>query len=204
MYIPCVYCSTVQAVYSANTAAMQVTTTIIASFANLETEGVRKITTDLRGKLRPQVENIHSCANDVKKVIELAKVTTDRKEQEFQEQERKLAAKHRKRLSIFASRCQKELESAREWQIQRGQELLSKSHGSLIDLKLTRIGEKKVKLLDSLSMYAYQKNFHQTRKKRHVNTATWLFSAPEFAKWKDGRAPSVFILTGKRKFTAMP
>ena len=102
-----------QAVYFANTAAMQVTTTIIASFANLKTEGVRKITTDLRGKLRPQVENIHSCANNVKKVIKLAKVTTDRKEQEFQEQERKLVAKHRKRLSIFASRCQKVLESGK-------------------------------------------------------------------------------------------
>jgi 1,2-phenylacetyl-CoA epoxidase PaaB subunit len=162
------------------------------------------MTTDLRSKLRPQVENIHSCANDVKKAMDLAKATSDRKEQEFQEQERKLAAKHRKQLSIFASRCQKELESAREWQMQRDQELLSKFHGSLIDLTLTRTGEKKMKLLDSLSMYAYQKNFHQTRKKRHVNTATWLFSTPEFAKWKDGEIFSVFILTGKRKFTPMP
>lgn len=161
------------------------------------------MTADLRGKLRPQVENIHSCANDVKKAIDLAKATSDRKEQEFQEQERKLAARHRKRLSIFASRCQQELESAREWQMQRDQELLSNFHGSLIGRILTRTGEKNMKLLDSLSMYAYQKNFHQTRKKRHVNTATWLFSTPEFAKWKGGETPSVFILTGKRKFTAM-
>jgi hypothetical protein len=66
------------------------------------------------------------------------------------------------------------------------------------------IGENKAKLLDSLSMYAYEKNFHQTRKKRHINTATWLFSTPEFAKWEDSETPSTFILTGKRKFTTMP
>ena len=68
---------------------------------------------------------------------------------------------------------------------------------------LTRTGEKKTKLLESLSTYEYQTNFHQTRKKRHVNTATWLFSTPEFAKWKDSDTSSVFILTGKRKFTAI-
>jgi hypothetical protein len=113
---------------------MQVTTTIIASFANLKTKGVKKITTDLRSKLRPQVENIHNCANDVKKAIDLAKAISDRKEQEFQEQERKLAAKYRKQLSIVTSRFQKELESAREWQLQRDQKLLSKSHGSFLIL----------------------------------------------------------------------
>jgi hypothetical protein len=134
MHIPCVYCSTLQRVYSANAAAMQVTTTIIASFANLKTKGVKKITTDLRSKLRPQVENIHNCANDVKKAIDLAKAISDRKEQEFQEQERKLAAKYRKQLSIVTSRFQKELESAREWQLQRDQKLLSKSHGSFLIL----------------------------------------------------------------------
>jgi hypothetical protein len=84
------------------------------------------LTTDLRGKLRPQIENIQSCAKDVKKAIALAKATSDRKEEEFREQERKLAAKHRKQLSIFASRSQKELESAREWQLRRDQDLLSK------------------------------------------------------------------------------
>ena len=135
------------------------------------------MTTDLRGKLHPQIENIESCAKDVKKAIALAKATSDQKEQEFQEQERKLATKHRKQFSIFASRAQKE--------------------------HITRIEEKQMKLLHSLSTYAYQKNFHQTRKKRHINTATWLFSTPEFAKWKDGETPSVFILTGKRKFTAL-
>ncbi|KAH6725013.1 ankyrin repeat protein [Leptodontidium sp. MPI-SDFR-AT-0119] len=133
-------------------------------------------------KLTILIESIQSCANDVKKAIALAKATSDRKEQECQEQERKRAAKHRNQLSIFASRSQKELESTREWQMQRDQDLLR---------------GKKTKLLDSLSTYAHQMNFHQARKKRHVNTATWLFSTPEFAKWKDSEAPSVFILTGK-------
>lgn len=134
------------------------------------------MTTDLRGKLRPQIENIESCAKDVKKAIALAKATSDQKEQEFQEQERRLATKHRKQFSIFASRARQE--------------------------HITRIEEKQMKLLHSLSTYAYQKNFYQTRKKRHVNTATWLFSTPEFANWKDGRTSSVFILTGKSKFPA--
>ncbi|KAL5312949.1 hypothetical protein ACEPPN_019375 [Leptodophora sp. 'Broadleaf-Isolate-01'] len=133
-------------------------------------------------KLTVLIESIQSCANDVKKAIALAKATSDRKEQECQEQERKRAAKHRELLSIFASRSQKEFESAREWQMQRDQDFLR---------------EKKTKLLDLLSTYAHQINFHQTRKKRHVNTATWLFSTPEFAKWKDSEAASVFILTGK-------
>lgn len=87
------------------------------------------MTSDLRGKLRPQIENIQSCAKDVKKAIALAKAISDRKEEQSQEQERKLAAKHRRQLSIFASRSQKELESARERQMQRDQDLLSKFHG---------------------------------------------------------------------------
>ena len=134
------------------------------------------MTTDLRSKLRSQIEDIESCAKDVKRAIALAKATSDQKEQEFQEHERKLAIKHRQQFSIFASRARKE--------------------------HITRLEEKKMKLLHSLSTYAYQKNFHQTRKKRHVNTATWLFSTPEFADWKDGETSSVFILTGKSKFHA--
>lgn len=87
------------------------------------------MTSDLRGKLRPQVENIQSRAKDVKKAIALAKATSNRKEEQFQEQERKLAAKHRNEWSIFASRSQKEHERAREWQMQRDQDLLSNFHG---------------------------------------------------------------------------
>lgn len=117
------------------------------------------MTTDLWDKLRFQIENIQSCANGVKKAISLAKATSDRKEQEFQEQERKLAAKYRTQLSIFASHSQKELESAREWKMQKDQGLLSKLHGSLVDLILMRTGEKKMKLLDSLLTYAHQTTF---------------------------------------------
>ncbi len=163
---------------------------------------MRKISTDLRGKLCPQVENIRSCANDVEKAIALAKATSDQKEQEIQEQERKRAAKHRKQLSIFTSRFLKENESAREWRMQKDQDLLRKFQSFLVDLIISRTGEKKKKLLDSLSTYAHQMNFNQTRKKRHVNTATWLFSTREFVKWEDSKVPSVFILTGKRKSTA--
>jgi len=159
--------------------------------------------TDLRGKLRPQIENIQSCAKDVKKAIALAKATADRREQGFQEQERKLAAGHRRQLSIFASRSHNELESAREWRMQRDQDLLSEFTVYPVRPTLTRTGERKTKLLDSLSTYAYQTNFQQTRKKRHVNTATWLSSTPEFARWRDGETHSVFILTGKRKLTAI-
>ncbi|KAJ8057801.1 hypothetical protein OCU04_008663 [Sclerotinia nivalis] len=143
---------------------------------------VRKVTTDLHGKLRRQIENIRSCANDVKKAISLAKATSDRREQEFQEQERKLATKHRKQFSIFVSQSQKEFERNREWQLQRD---------------LDRSRKHKTKLLNILSTYKHQENFYQTRKKRHINTATWLFSTPEFIKWKDSETPSVFILTGK-------
>jgi hypothetical protein len=116
----------VQAGHSANKTTMQVNEPIIASFTDLTTKGVKKVTSNLRGKLRPQIENIQSCAKDVKKAIALAKAISDRKNEQFQEQERKLAAKHRKQLSIFVSQSQKELETAREWQMQRDQDLLSK------------------------------------------------------------------------------
>lgn len=87
---------------------------------------MKKITTDLRGKLRPQIENIQIYAKDVKKAIALAKATSDRKEQELQMQERKHADEHRKSLSISATRSQKELENAREWQRRRDRDLLRK------------------------------------------------------------------------------
>ncbi|KAH8684390.1 ankyrin repeat-containing domain protein [Tricladium varicosporioides] len=143
---------------------------------------VRKVTLDLRGRLRPHIENVQICAKDIKTAIALAKAISDRKEEQFQEQERKLASIHRKQFSIFASQSQREHESFRKWQVQRDQELLR---------------EKKIKLLDSLSTYKYETGFHQARKKRHVNTATWLFSTPEFVKWKDSQTLSVFVLTGK-------
>ncbi len=94
-------------------------------FANLETKGF-KMASDLRGSLSPQIEDIRIRAKDVKKAIALAKATYDRKEQELQEKERKSAGQHRKKLSIFTSLSQKGLESTREWQIQRDQDLLSK------------------------------------------------------------------------------
>ncbi len=157
----------------------------------------------LRGELGPQIENIERCSKDVEKSIALAKAMYDRREQELQEQERKLAAKTRTKFAIFMTETQKELESARQWQIQRDQNLLSRFHDFHVDLTLTMTGEKKMGLLNSLSTYAHQMNFHQTRKKRHINTATWLFSTPEFTKWRDGKVPSVFILTGKRKIIAL-
>lgn len=174
----------------------------MANFANFG-KGVKKVTRDLRSKLRLEIENICTCSKDVKRAIALAKATSDRKEEEFQEQERKFAAKHRKELSIFAYRSQKELESAREWQIQRDLAILSRFLGFIVEIILTRIGENKMKLLDSLSTYAYEANFHQARKKRHLNTATWLLSTQEFTKWKDGEASSVFILTGKRELSPL-
>jgi len=90
----------------------------------------------LRGKLRPQLEKIQICAKDVKKAIALAKATSDRQEQELQERERKLADKHRKHLSIFSSRAQEELESAREWQRRRDRDLLSKFEWLFCDFNL--------------------------------------------------------------------
>ena len=137
------------------------------------------MTSDLRGKLRPQIENIQSCAKDVKKAIALAKVTSDRKEEEFQEQERKFAAKHRKQLSIFASRSQKELESARERQMQRDQDLLSKFHGLSYR---SYINEDRGEENETPGLFVNVRipnELPSTRKKRHVNTATWLFSTPE-------------------------
>jgi hypothetical protein len=79
----------------------------------------------LRAKLRPQLENIQICAKDVKEAIALAKATSDRQEQELQEEERKLAGNHRHQLSIFTSRAQKELENATEWQRRRDRDILS-------------------------------------------------------------------------------
>lgn len=99
---------------------------VMKTSANLEIEGIRKLTTDLRSKLHPQIENIHRCSHDVKEAIALAQAASVRKEQEFQEQERNMAADHRKGVGIFMSRSQNELESGREWRKQRNQQLLSK------------------------------------------------------------------------------
>ena len=145
-------------------------------------------------------------SGNVKKAITLAKAASDRREQEFQKQERRFAAQHRKQLSIFVSRSQKEfekLEILKELQMRRDRDLLSKFLVSPIKLALMRVVEKKKSLLDSLSTYPYEKNFRQTRKKRHINTAMWLFSTPEFINWKESDLSSVFFLTGKRKFTVL-
>jgi hypothetical protein len=157
----------------------------------------------LRGKLRPQIEIVQSCSKDIKNAIALAKATSDRREQEFQKQERNFAMKHRKKFSDFVSKSQKDFESTKEWQLQRDQVHLSKSYSYTVIFTLTRAGKHKTELLNMLSTYEYQKNYYQARKKRHINTATWLFSTPDFIKWKDGTTPSVFILTGKRKCITM-
>lgn len=173
----------------------------MTTFANLGTKGLKKMTRDLRSKLRPQIENIESCANDVKKSIALAKATSDRNEQELQEQERSVAEKHRKELSIFAFRSQKELENARDRQLRIDQELNRESHYYLTNIILTKTEKRKMKLLNSLSTYKFKEYFNQARKKRYINTAEWLFSTPQFISWTDSGTPSVFILSGKSKFT---
>lgn len=91
---------------------------------------------DLRSRLRPQIAKIESCSKYVKKDIALAIVVSDRKEHEFQEEERKLAAKHRKQFSIFESQTTRKLESYTEWQLRTDQELLSKDLLSFSDLPL--------------------------------------------------------------------
>jgi len=86
------------------------------------------MTSSLRDKLRPQMHSIDRCAQDVNEVIALAKATYDRREQEFQKQELDLAAKQRNKLSKLAIQSQGELENLKELQIQRDQELISKSY----------------------------------------------------------------------------
>ncbi|RDW73430.1 hypothetical protein BP6252_07337 [Coleophoma cylindrospora] len=143
---------------------------------------VKKVTISLRDKLQPCMDNIQRRSSNVKDSIALAKATYDRKSQQFQEDASRLLVKQSSWLSKLTSRNQQDLEAIREWQLQRVQEILR---------------EKRRRLLDCLSTYKYQLNFHQARKKRHVNTATWLLSTPEFVKWRDDSTSSVFILTGK-------
>ena len=176
------------------------------SIANPEIKRVKKITKDLRRKLHPQIEFIEKCANNIKEAVILAKAASDQIEQEFQKQERNSAAQHRNQLSIFTSRSQKgleKLEILKERQMQRDRDLLSEFLVSFLNLALISTGERKTKLLDSLSTYANRTNFNQTRKKRHVKTAEWLFLTPEFISWKKSELLSVFLLTGKRKFTVL-
>ena len=64
------------------------------------------------------------------------------------------------------------------------------------------IGTRKQKLLDRLSNYDYMTPYRRASLKRHGQTASWLTESTQFADWIVDPNSSMFILSGKREFSA--
>ncbi|KAF5617052.1 uncharacterized protein FTJAE_12808 [Fusarium tjaetaba] len=126
-------------------------------------------------ELRSYVENIRAKAEQVQGDIQLVKAQCDREEQQLQTTERKEATDHRKRFRAWAA----EMEI---FQMQRRRDALE---------------QKRRRLLEDLSSFNFTSAFNNTRNKRHVGTAKWVFDTPEFQQWVKADGPPVLHVTGK-------
>jgi hypothetical protein len=64
------------------------------------------------------------------------------------------------------------------------------------------LGERKERLLKSLSSYDYKTAFKQARQKRYSTTCSWLAQTSEFRDWLDDAQPSCFWCYGIREYLA--
>lgn len=123
-------------------------------------------------------------------------------EQQLQLIERKAAARHRNRGSIFRVRVDKSNEEERRWRMEIDERQASEwpiFYFSKLSESKREIGTRKQDLLDRLSDYDYMTPLRQASMKRHGQTATWLRESAEFADWVADPKSSIFLLSGKRE-----
>ncbi|KAH7311613.1 hypothetical protein B0I35DRAFT_514361 [Stachybotrys elegans] len=133
-------------------------------------------------EFKSDIEAITSLGDDVKEEIQLAKYNADREEQVLQQKERTSAWKMRKKLERILPTATDSLDTIKELELRR-------------ERRHTK--ERIQQLLDRLSTHDYRSPLNEACKKRHPETAEWIFSTAEFVGWRESKQSSVLWCSGK-------
>ena len=130
---------------------------------------------------------IANLCQEVRDLASLASKQAQKQENELQARERSEASKHRKiiiKLSDTFHQSNKEEKQLR--------------------LKITqrRLEKQKLKALNVLSTYDYQKAYRQIRKEVTPGTSRWILDTSEFNSWLEGKS-KVFWCSGKSEYSKL-
>ena len=131
----------------------------------------------------PYEKEIAELAQEIRDIVFLVSCQVGRKEAELQAEERQEARSHRKFLSKYGDKTQKEHENARQWRFQFDRWRREKDREAI---------------LDRLSTYDHKKSYKQLRKQCMPGTSTWISENSDFQKWLSGSLDSLWCI-GKRK-----
>ena len=137
-----------------------------------------------RAEFGPYEKEIAQLSQEVRDEAFLAFQLAQKQECELQTIERSDASSHRRIMAIFRDddHRNKEEEKNRRLEISRRQ-----------------LEREKLKALDALSLYDYQKTYRQIRKECVPGTSTWICESPEFHAWMSGTLKTLWF-TGRCKY----
>lgn len=114
---------------------------------------------------------IRHSSREIQAEVSLASKQAQKQESELQAQERSEASKYRVMLEKMSESFHKR---NTEGEVMRAE----------VDRRKSK--KRKMKALDSLSTYDYQKTYRQIRKECVPGTSTWIVQDARFRKWKEG------------------
>ncbi|KAH6889389.1 hypothetical protein B0T10DRAFT_487897 [Thelonectria olida] len=139
----------------------------------------RALTQSFQTEISSFVDDIKLKVKDVGQEIHLAQVQADHQEHQLQAQERKDASESRGKFYSLIEKSKQEMTRALRNQEKEEEKRAADS------------------LLKHLSSYDHTAAFNNTRNKRHLGTAEWIFEDDKFLGWRESGDSAVLHVTGK-------
>ncbi|RDA94367.1 hypothetical protein CP533_3768 [Ophiocordyceps camponoti-saundersi (nom. inval.)] len=133
-------------------------------------------------EFQPDIEDIRRQSSDVKEELLLAKALASYQDQRLN---KKQSSAGTWTMGNLFSTARKGRAKTNSTQLQRSER---------------QAGERRQKLMDSLSTHDYLTPLKQSRRKRYSGTAQWLSQTRQFSRWIDGVDSPLLWCSGKSKF----
>ena len=141
-----------------------------------------------KAEFGPYEGEIARLSQEVRDEAFLASQQAQTQEYQLQAKERSDARSHRKIMVKFRDDDFKQKEEDKKWRL---------------EINNRQLEREKLKTLDALSVYDYQKAYRQTRKECIPGTSTWICESPEFHAWMSGTQKTLWF-TGRCKYRLIP
>ena len=141
-----------------------------------------------RAEFRPYEEEITQLSQGVRDEASLASKQAQKQENELQAKERSDARRHREIVFKFKNDYDKSNEEGKNRRLEINRRKLEKM---------------RLKALDALSTYDFQKTYRQIRKECSPGTSTWICESPELHAWVSGTSKTL-CFTGRCKCKMIP
>ena len=141
-----------------------------------------------KAEFGPYEREIAQLSQEVREEAFLASQQAQKQENELQATERSDARSYRKVMANFRDDYHIIKEEDKNWRL---------------EIHHRQLEREKLKALDALSIYDYQKTYRQIRKECIPGTSTWICESPEFHAWMSGTLKTLW-LTGRCKYRVTP